>query len=147
MSLLADWVWSMPSKGHISPPWPARVVSPLVRADPRRPHYLPAEAGWRPEWTSAARPGPPAGDLRIRTSPQSAGPGPPGKPRGILGRGTIESCQECYNQLTCRCHVLSGQHPCHTRRHPRHQLVPLGRVDAHLTRGRRAAQAKAAAAG
>ena len=59
----------MPSKGHSSPPWPeARVVSPrgLVRADPRL-RYLPAEAGWRPEWTSAARPGPPAGDLRIRT--------------------------------------------------------------------------------
>ena len=75
----------MPRKCHSSPPWPAAPVSRLL-ADPLH-CYLPAEADWRPEWISAVRPSPPAGDPphpRSHTSPRRAGPDQPGKQQGIL---------------------------------------------------------------
>ena len=47
--------------------------------------------------------------------------------------------------VTCWRHVLSWQDP-HARRHARHELAGLGRVDAHLAGAGHRAQAQAAAA-
>ena len=127
-----------------SPPWPV-AVSRLVRADllpadpqlsgrgPQLLHYLPAQ----PERISAAQPAPPAGDPHSHTLLPPAAPVLPDKLQEILKEETIDPVHKSYidNYCTCshaRCHVLSGQHPRHTRRHPRHQFVPLSRVHTHL---------------